>query len=292
MKNQAVNLIDLVSEKKKSNDMFVKNPNTRIFTIASGKGGVGKTNIVVNLAISLQKSGKKVLIFDADLGMANVDILLGIAPKATLYDVMFKGKDIKEVIFDGPEGIKIIPGGSGILELSKLDIMEKRIFVDQFKKLSEFDIVLIDTGAGISMNQMSFITFSDEIILVTTPEPTSITDVYSVIKIIGSLNINKKINVVVNLVNDEKEALNTFGKLNETTNSFLGIKLVYLGHVVNDVRVNNSVMRQKPFIIKYPNSMASLCIDNISKDFLNNNKNKIKAKTIDEMYNRLLKVFG
>ncbi len=292
MKNQADNLIDLVVEKKKLNGMFAKNPNTRIFTIASGKGGVGKTNIVVNLAISLQKSGKKVLVLDADLGMANVDILLGIAPKVTLYDVMFRGKDIEEAIFDGPEGTKIIPGGSGILELSKLDVMEKQIFVSQFKKLSGFDIILIDTGAGISMNQMSFITFSDEVILVATPEPTSITDVYSVIKIIGSLNIKKKINVVVNRVNDEKEALNTFRKLNETTSRFLGIKLVYLGHVVNDVRVNNSVMKQMPFIIKYPNSMASLCIDNISKDFLNKNKNKIKAKTIDEVYNRLLKVFG
>ncbi|MBN2259005.1 MAG: MinD/ParA family protein [Clostridiales bacterium] len=292
MKNQADNLIHLVDEKRKTNDVFMKNSNVQIYTVASGKGGVGKTNIVVSLAISLQRAGKKVLVMDADLGLANVDILLGISPKLTLYDVMFKGRKIEDAIFEGPEGIKIIPGGSGILELSKMDVMEKRSFINQFKMLNGFDIILIDTGAGISMNQLSFITFSDEVILVTTPEPTAITDVYSVIKIISSLKLNRKINIVVNRVKDEKDALNTFNKLNETTTRFLGIELKQYGFVADDIRVNTSVMNQVPFIIKYPNCLASQCIDNLAKDIINNRKNKIKVKTMDEFYNRLLKVFG
>lgn len=294
MKNQADNLINLVDKKKKNDksEMTLKDSNAQIYTITSGKGGVGKTNIVVNLAISLQKAGKKVLVMDADIGLANVDILLGAISEGTLYDVIYNGKNIEEVIFNGPEGVKIIPGGSGVLELSKLDITGKSSVISQFKKLNNFDIILIDTGAGISMNQMSFITFSDEVILVATPEPTSITDAYSVIKIIGRLEINRKINIIINRVKDENEAKNTFHKLRKTTSRFLGIELKFLGYIVDDIRVNNSVMNQVPFVIKYPNCMASNCIDNISKDFLNNKKNKIKVKAMDDIYNRLLKVFG
>ena len=292
MKSQADNLINFVENRNLMQQKAKKNKDVQIFTIASGKGGVGKTNLVVSLAISLQKQGVNVLIIDADLGLANVDILMGVTPSATLYDVMFKGKRLEDIMIEGPEGIKIIPGGSGILELSKLDIMAKRSFITQFKEISGFDVILIDTGAGISMNQLSFITFSDEVILVATPEPTSITDVYSVVKIISSLNLRRKIKIVVNRVGNEEDGHRTFEKLNSTTNRFLGIDLEYLGFIYDDKRVHTSVMEQVPFIIQYPKCLASICVNQLAQDILSRERITVKVKTVEEVYNRILKIFG
>lgn len=292
MRSQADNLIKIVNMEKQKNLADNNNKNTQIYTIASGKGGVGKTNIVLSLSIALQRLGKNVLVIDADLGLANVDILLGVTPKITLYDVMFKGKTLEEAILEGPEGIHIIPGGSGILELSKMDIMEKRSFISQFKKINGYDVILIDTGAGISMNQLSFITFSDEVILVATPEPTSITDVYSVIKIISSLKLRRKTKLVINRVRNESEGQVSFDKLSSTTKRFLGIDLEYLGFIYDDQRVQASVMNQVPFIIQHPKCLASQCVGRLAQDILNGQKVRIKVKTVDEVYNRLLKVFG
>lgn len=292
MKSQADNLISFVESKKTIDYHPQKRMDVQIYTIASGKGGVGKTNFVVSVAIALQRLGMKVLILDADLGLANVDILLGASPKSSLYDVMFKGKKLDEIIIDGPEGIKIIPGGSGILELSKLDVMEKKSFLSQFKKISGFDIILIDTGAGISMNQLSFITFSDEVILVATPEPTSITDVYSVVKIISTLKLQRKLKIIVNRVKNKEEGAFAFNKLNITTNQFLDIDLDYLGYIYDDNRVHISVMEQVPFIIQFPKCLASQCINQLAKVILNHEKNRIKVKSIDKVYNRIIKIFG
>lgn len=292
MKSQADNLIKIVNEEKHHLAAPHAREGLQVYTIASGKGGVGKTNLVISLAIALQREGKRALIIDADLGLANVDILLGVNPKATLYDVMFKGKSLQEAIFEGPEGIHIIAGGSGILELSKLDILEKRSFVTQFKQIEGYDVILIDTGAGISMNQLSFITFSDEVILVATPEPTSITDVYSVIKIISSLKLKRRTKVVFNRVRNEKEGQASFDKLNGTTRRFLGISLEYLGFIYDDHRVQSAVMNQIPFIIQYPRCLASQCVTRLAQDILEKQKIKVKVKTVDEVYNRLLKVFG
>lgn len=292
MKSQADNLINFVENRNLMQQKAKKNNDVQIFTIASGKGGVGKTNLVVSLAISLQKQGVNVLIIDADLGLANVDILMGVTPSATLYDVMFKGKRLEDIMIEGPEGIKIIPGGSGILELSKLDILAKRSFITQFKEISGFDVILIDTGAGISMNQLSFITFSDEVILVATPEPTSITDVYSVVKIISSLSLRRKIKIVVNRVGNEEDGHRTFEKLNSTTKRFLGIDLEYLGFIYDDKRVHTSVMEQVPFIIQYPKCLASICVNQLAQDILSRERISVKVKTVEEVYNRILKIFG
>lgn len=292
MRSQADNLIKIVNEEKQQVLSHHGRDGVQIYTVASGKGGVGKTNLVISLAISLQRSGKQVLVIDADLGLANVDILLGVNPKITLYDVMFKGKTLEEAIFEGPEGIHIIPGGSGILELSKMDIMEKRSFITQFKQIIGYDVILIDTGAGISMNQLSFITFSDEVILVATPEPTSITDVYSVIKIISSLKLKRKTKVVINRVRSEKEGKASFEKLSTTSKRFLGIQLEYLGFIYDDQRVQNAVMNQVPFIVQHPRCLASQCVNQLAQDILEGSKVRIKVKTRDEVYNRLLKVFG
>jgi len=253
---------------------------------------VGKTNIVVNLAISLQKRGLQVMILDADLGLANVDVVLGIYPKLTLYDVILKGKSLKDAIVYGPSGIRVIPGGSGIIEMTKLDKDSQKKLMEQFEDMGDIDVLLIDTGAGISMNQLSFITFSQEVILVTTPEPTAITDVYSVIKIISELKIKRKIKLITNMVQNDKLGKLAYTKLNETAKKFLDVEVDYMGYVADDTMVGNSVMQQVPFILNYPNCNASQCIDRIAEQIVGLPISGAKLKTMSQVYNRLIKIFG
>lgn len=263
-----------------------------IYTIASGKGGVGKTNLTVNLAITLQKRGKRVLIIDADLGLANVDIVLGILPKYTLYDVLFHQKSLRDAIIEGPKGIKILPGGSGMMEMATLDVQKQETLAREFFTLEDIDTILIDTGAGISKNLLSFITFSQKLILVTTPEPTSLTDAYSVIKVLAKYQLKKKIGIVVNRCPNVSIAQRTFEKLSKTADSFLNISLEDVGYIMDDIRVVHSVMNQVPFVIQYPKSIASKCITKIADHFMGQRREYKKIKSIQEVYNRLLKVFG
>lgn len=262
-----------------------------IYTIASGKGGVGKTNLVVNLAITLQKKGKNVLIIDADLGMANVDVVVGVYPKNTLYDVLFHGKSFKDTIVSGPGGIKILPGGSGIMEMATLSLEKQEKIASEFSTLKDIDIILIDTGAGISRNLLSFITFSQELILLTTPEPTALTDVYGLIKILSEYKLKKNIKVIINRSPSENAALHTFKKLQSTADAFLQVQLEDIGYIMEDVRVVHSVMNQRPFVLEYPRSVASKCIESIADRLLGQNS-LIEIRSIQEVFNRLLKVFG
>jgi len=292
MRDQAECLRNLVRQRE-SEDLH-KSPlkEIKIYTVASGKGGVGKTNVVVNTAIALQKKGYRVMILDADLGLANVDVVLGIYPKVTLRDVMFDGKKLRDAVVRGPGGIRIIPGGSGMLEMTKLNSNSQKALMNQFSEIDDIDILLIDTGAGISMNQLSFITFAQEVILVTTPEPTAITDVYSVMKIISELKIDRKIKLIVNKASSDKMGKLTYAKLKKTAKSFLNIELEYLGYVADDSRVGNSVMKQVPFIINYPTCLASQCIDNIAEGITGFSAKGAKITTMSEVYNRLVKIFG
>lgn len=293
MTDQAQNLRSLVEKKRKEKvENILKNKEIKIYCVASGKGGVGKTNVVVNLAISLQKKGHRVLIIDADLGMANVDVLLGIFPEVTLFDVFFNDKPLKEAIVEGPEGIKIIPGGSGMIKMTNLDTAQQSRIAEEFVQLEDVDIILIDTGAGISMNLMSFIAFSQEIIVVTTPEPTSMTDAYGLLKVIAELNLDRKLNVIVNRVQNKGMAVFTFDRLKNTVEKFLKIELEYLGYIMDDIRVANSVMDRKPLVLGYPNAIASKCISVIADKMIGVNNQEIKLRTMSEVYNRLIKVFG
>lgn len=292
MRDQAEGLRDKIRERDWGAKNIVPNKDIKIYTVASGKGGVGKTNIVVNLAISLQKRGLQVMILDADLGLANVDVVLGIYPKLTLYDVILKGKSLKDAIVYGPSGIRVIPGGSGIIEMTKLDKDSQKKLMEQFEDMGDIDVLLIDTGAGISMNQLSFITFSQEVILVTTPEPTAITDVYSVIKIISELKIKRKIKLITNMVQNDKLGKLAYTKLNETAKKFLDVEVDYMGYVADDTMVGNSVMQQVPFILNYPNCNASQCIDRIAEQIVGLPISGAKLKTMSQVYNRLIKIFG
>ncbi|MDH5682837.1 MAG: AAA family ATPase, partial [Spirochaetota bacterium] len=185
--DQAESLLKIMKERQSqgnSGSESISGP--RIITISSGKGGVGKTNVSTNLAISMAKLGKQVVVMDADLGLANVNVMLGIIPKYNLYNVLKGQKTISEILTDTPEGIKIIAGASGFSQLADMDHEQKVNFVRDIEKLDFADIVFIDTGAGISDNVLSFVVGADEVLVVTTPEPTAITDAYGIIKSIAA----------------------------------------------------------------------------------------------------------
>ena len=204
---------------------------TRIITVTSGKGGVGKTNFAVNLAISYAKLGKKIVLLDADLGLANISIVLGILPKYNLSHVINKTKTIKEIIESTKYGIDLIAGANGLNEIADLPDNEKKYFVEELLKLTYADIIIIDTGAGISNNVLFFVNLADEIIVITTPEPTAITDAYGIIKTI-SKNIDKKndikkrISLIMNMVESKAKADSVSEKVINITKDFLKNKLI------------------------------------------------------------------
>ncbi|MFA5523336.1 MAG: MinD/ParA family protein [Tissierellales bacterium] len=252
--------------------------NTRILTVSSGKGGVGKTNFTINLAISLSNLGYSVLVIDADIGLANIDILLGLLPKETITSVLSKNKKIKDVITDGPNGIKIIAGGSGLYDMFKLEDDSLSYLMEQLFELENlFDFILIDTGAGISDIVMSFVMAAHEVILLTTPEPTSLTDVYALIKALRIKGCNSRLKIVINKVENSKEAYSVFEKLNIASSKFLNTKIENLGYILNSKQVEDAVKNQNPFMNLYPNSNIAKNINNIAiriaglSDEINNN---------------------
>lgn len=235
---------------------------SRVITVTSGKGGVGKTSLSVNLAIRLQKMGKRVVILDADFGLANIEIMLGVRPVFNLADLMFKGKSLKDIIMTGPEGIGFISGGSGIKELAKLDRDQIYYVMQSLGELDDIaDIIIVDTGAGIADSVLEFAAVSEEVLLVVTPEPTSITDAYALLK---TLNRTEEfqasqtvIKLVANRVNTEQQGKEIFDKVSLVADKFLNIQLEYLGAVLDDDCVSRAVMQQKPLVLAYPNTPAA-----------------------------------
>ncbi len=238
----------------------------RVITITSGKGGVGKTNITINLGIALSELGFRVVILDADFGLANIDVLFGITPKSSLDDVIHDRKNILEILADGPRNIKFISGGSGVEGLVKLDKTQLEKFVSNIALLDKIaDVILIDTGAGLSDNVMSFVMAADEVLLVTTPEPTSITDAYALVKMISNHDKNKTIKVIVNRAENANEANDLLNKLSVASERFLSLKLFSLGYILQDDAVTKAVKMQQPFLISFPKSQASRHVKEISK---------------------------
>jgi flagellar biosynthesis protein FlhG len=228
-----------------------------VMAITSGKGGVGKTNVVANLAISLSMLNRRVVVFDADLGLANLDVLLGLIPKYNLKDVLIGKKSFSEIIVEGPKGIKIIPASSGIQELSALTDEQRLRLLSEFDQFDEnIDILLIDTAAGISSNVMYFNVAAQEIIVIAAPEPTSITDAYALMKVL-SINYGEKyFRLIVNSVKDEKEGKEVFKKLSVAADRFLDISIDYLGYIPFDESVTKAVRQQKALVELYPSSKA------------------------------------
>lgn len=246
---------------------------SRVITITSGKGGVGKSNLAINIAIELGRLGKKVIVMDADFGLANIEVMLGIRSQYNLSDLMFRGKSLSEVMTDGPENVRFISGGSGIREMTNLT---KEQLINLSARLSELDrqadVVIIDTGAGISGSVMEFVMSSAEVLLVATPEPTSITDAYALLKTLDRqpefAREHCHIKLVANKVDNEKNGRELFEKLSVVADKFLNISLEYMGAVPTDNNINKAVMKQQPLSIAYPNSNASKAIEKIAKTIL------------------------
>lgn len=262
-------VIDNLKLKQAVNQVIAPIPNikrtARVITVTSGKGGVGKTNIAINLAIALSEQGYRVVIMDADFGLANIDILFGIITKFTLVDVIKNRKSILEILSEGPKNIKFISGGSGVEELVKLDRTQVLKFVENMALLDKLaDIIVVDTGAGLSENVMSFVMAADEVLLVTTPEPTSITDAYALIKMVSGRDKTKKIKVIVNRAENNNEANDILNKLILVSDKFLGIVLEPAGYILHDEAVVKAVKQQQPFLLSYPKCQAARNIKEIS----------------------------
>ena len=232
---------------------------TRIIAITSGKGGVGKTNISVNMAIAYAQLGKKVILIDGDLGMANVNVLMN------LMHVINKKKTMKEIILDTEFGIKFIAGANGFSKIANLSVEELEYFAKQFSTLGNADIIIIDTGAGIANNVLQFVAAADEVYVVTTPEPTAITDAYGIIKIITTEIIERPVNLklLVNRVHSADEGKRISERIITIVGQFLGYKVDYIGFVYDDPIVQTSVIRQKPFIVVNPTCKPSVCLKHI-----------------------------
>lgn len=241
----------------------------KVITVTSGKGGVGKTSLSVNLAIQLSRMGKRVVIFDADFGLANIEIMLGLRPKYNLADMMYRGKSIEDIITYGPENIGFVSGGSGINELANLTRDQVFSLIQRLGELDRTaDVILVDTGAGISDTVLEFVAASEEVLLVATPEPTSITDAYALLK-----TLNRKasyqpektvVKMVANQVRGEKEATELFEKLGVVVGKFLDIDVEFLGAIPYDKNMQRAVMHQAPVCISHPESESARAVRKIA----------------------------
>ena len=233
----------------------------RTIAITSGKGGVGKSNLVINMAIALASSGMRVLVVDADLGLANIDLLLGITTPYTLEHVATGEVSLEDIQVTGPGGIKIIPGGSGAQRLLRTSEEERASLMRSLRELDDqADFIIIDTGAGLSPNVLTFLKFVHEIIVVTTPEPTSVADAYATVKTIAYENPGASIMIVVNMARRPKNAKDIAGNISVVAKKFLGIDLDFLGSVPRDPMVLKAVAMQQPFLLSYPSSNASKAV--------------------------------
>lgn len=263
----------------------------RVIAVASGKGGVGKTNLVVNLAVELTRRGKRVVVFDADLGMANVEVLLGIIPRYTLYDFLFDDRSIDEIMAVSPQGIHVISGGSGFVELANLDHYSRQRLEQGLQELDKkFDYVLVDTGAGISKTVLGFVAACDEVIVVITPEPTSLTDAYGLIKVLSKFNIHREIMVVVNRISNEKDALVTFARMDTAATKFLQAKLINTGFIPEDSVVGKAVKSQVPYTLMAPKSLAANRLNRIA-DYLVSGK-EAAPEGFKGFFGKLMRLFG
>ena len=243
-----------------SHNKVDKNRGLRVISVTSGKGGVGKTNFTINLALALTGYGYRVIVLDGDLGMANVNVACGLNPRFTVEHLLRGEKLIEEILLEGPGGIGILPGGYGIQDMADLDIKQIQNVVMNFGRLEKMaDFLIIDTGAGIGNTVINFLKASDDIILLTTQEPTSLTDAYGLLKTL-SFNSKIPINIVINRVKTEAEARATFQRLEIAVRKFLHGSLNLLGWVYEDPSVGKAVMNQEPVGILYPESSAYNCI--------------------------------
>jgi flagellar biosynthesis protein FlhG len=229
----------------------------KTITITSGKGGVGKSSIVSNMAYILGKMSQSTYILDADLSLGNIDIMFGMVPQFNIKDLIQGRKRIREIIVEGPCGIRIIPATSGVAEFSNLSLEERNILLSSFLELPEYDYLLVDTSAGISSNVVYFNAISEDIFIIVTPDPASLTDSYAVLKVLNKNTGRKEFNIIINMAKDEKEAMEVFKKITRVTDRFLDVYINYFGFIPSDKNINVATRRQKLWVEQFPDTVAS-----------------------------------
>lgn len=239
----------------------------RVIAVTSGKGGVGKTNLVLNLGLALSRMQRRVFLLDADLGLANVDVLLGLSPRYTLEQVLNNQRDIMDIVLEGPAGMRILPSGSGISELAELGREQQMRLFRELSRIGDgVDYLFIDTGAGISSNVLRFNASANEVIVVANPEPTSITDAYALMKLLSIKYHIREFGLIANSVAGEAEGVSVFDRLNRVCGQFLQVRLSYLGSVPFDKHVREAVRRQQALLDVFPQAPAARSIARIAAE--------------------------
>lgn len=256
MYDQASTLRKLAGERN-----LATQSNMRVIAVSSGKGGVGKTSLVVNLALALTENNYRVIVLDGDLGLANVDVAFGITPRYNIKHLLTGEKRIEDILYPVDRGIMVLPGASGVIELANLDRGQlKNVLVNMGRLERMADILLIDTGAGLGHTVLNFICAADDVIVVMTPEPPSMTDAYGLLKSIKNQSKKLNVNIVVNRVKNEAEAQQTYERLDHAVSKFLGMPINLLGWIYDDPLVGKSVMEQRPVGLSNPQSHAYKCV--------------------------------
>ena len=267
----------------------------RVITVTSGKGGVGKTSMSINLAIQLKKLGNRVIVLDADFGLANIEIMLGIRPQYNLADLMFRGKEIRDIITYGPEDIGFISGGTGINEMANLTRDQVFQLIQKMYELDQYaDVIIVDTGAGIGDSVLEFVAASAEVILVATPEPTSITDAYALLKLLNRNSSYKKsktmVKMIANQVRSHRDADELFDKLGMVVNKFLNIDIEYLGSVPYDEHMQRAIMRQKPLSMAEPNAAAARSVEKIARSLADQEEENPRLFGIVQLFSSVIRM--
>src|SRR6476659_405202 len=251
MVDQAAQLRSLVRERRRAS----------VIAVTSGKGGVGKSNVAVNLAIQLSAAGKQVVLLDADLGLANADVLCNVDLPHNLSHVIARQKQLSEVVVSAPGGFRLIGGASGLARMADLTDHDRERIIHAMSELEQqVDVILIDTGAGISPNVLSFTRAADHVLIVTTPEPTAITDAYAVVKVLSKDGSERRVSLLVNQVRSANEAKVVYGRIAQVAKQFLGVSVLEAGYVMSDEAVPQAVRRRTPFVLGSPKCAASLCV--------------------------------
>jgi len=286
--DQAANLRSLVAAPRPAADA-VASP-LRVIAVTSGKGGVGKTNISANLAVLAAKAGKRVLVIDADLGLANVEIVFGLKPRYHMGDLINSSISIEDVMIEAPHGVKILPAGSGVQSLTQLSPEDKLRFIAALEPVQDkFDLVLVDSGAGIGDNVLFFVGAAQEAILVVSPEPTSLVDAYATVKVLSQKAGVRHFGVIINPVIDELPAREIFNKLTQVTSRFLSASVRHLGYIPRDENLHRAIMAQRPLVDAFPHSPASRALNVLADKLFNESAPPVLDGGMKLMWNRLFR---
>jgi flagellar biosynthesis protein FlhG len=262
---------------------------THVITVTSGKGGVGKTNVVVNLAVGLARIGKRVLVLDADLGLGNIDVLLGLVPRYTLEQVLCGSHHLSDIIIEGPAGIQVLPAGSGLPQLTSLTDSQQLLLQTELEHVADtVDVLLIDTGAGVSPTVTYFASAAQETIVVISPEPTSLTDAYALIKVLCRQHRERRFKVLVNMVKSQRDATQTFRKIDAAADRFLNINLEYLGYIPFDDYLPMAVLQQKAVTECFPGSPASQAFLQLAKKVAEWPDPQLPKSTVQFLWQQLI----